>query len=223
MSIRYQLNKTSMQKLKKDLAVRVTALPTLKAKETALRSEIGKVKDLLEKSQSTFNEMIKSQETHSKIWMEYPSVLTIQNINIETKNIAGVKVPRLSNIDFHIRDYSLFCNRAWIPSATKILEELSTESIRIDLIKKELEILNIARKKTTQKVNLYEKVQIPGFNEAIQKIKRYLEDEENLTRSAQKIIKAKKEKESFATNFTLTNISNPKNRSKNTSSSGFIA
>jgi V/A-type H+-transporting ATPase subunit D len=50
-------------------------------------------------------------------------------------------------------------------------------------------ILDYQRKKTTQKVNLYEKVQIPGFQEAIRKIKRYMEDEENLSKASQKIVK----------------------------------
>ena len=52
-------------------------------------------------------------------------------------------------------------------------------------------ILDFQRKKTTQKVNLYEKVQIPGYNEAIRKIKRYMEDAENLDKASQKIIKNK--------------------------------
>jgi V/A-type H+-transporting ATPase subunit D len=47
------------------------------------------------------------------------------------------------------------------------------------------------RKKTTQKVNLYEKVQIPAFEDAILKIKRYLEDEENLSKASQKILKSR--------------------------------
>jgi V/A-type H+-transporting ATPase subunit D len=54
-----------------------------------------------------------------------------------------------------------------------------------------VEILEYARKKTTQKVNLYEKVQIPEYKEAIRKIKRFLEDEENLSKSSQKILKSK--------------------------------
>ncbi|MFA6626739.1 MAG: V-type ATP synthase subunit D [Candidatus Cloacimonadaceae bacterium] len=45
------------------------------------------------------------------------------------------------------------------------------------------------RKKTTQKVNLYEKVQIPAFEDAILRIKRFMEDEENLSKAAQKILK----------------------------------
>ena len=60
------------------------------------------------------------------------------------------------------------------------------------------DILEFNRKKTTQKVNLYEKVQIPGYQEAIRKIKRYMEDEENLSKAASKIVKtrhAEEEKE----------------------------
>ena len=41
-----------------------------------------------------------------------------------------------------------------------------------------LELLEHARKKTTQKVNLFEKVQIPGYKDAIRKVKRFMEDEE---------------------------------------------
>ena len=54
-------------------------------------------------------------------------------------------------------------------------------------------LLDYARKKTTQKVNLFEKVQIPGYDEAIRKIKRFLEDEENLSKSAQKIVKSRQQ------------------------------
>jgi V/A-type H+-transporting ATPase subunit D len=36
-------------------------------------------------------------------------------------------------------------------------------------------------------------VQIPGFQDAIRKIKRFLEDEDNLSKSAQKIVKNKQQ------------------------------
>jgi V/A-type H+-transporting ATPase subunit D len=38
-------------------------------------------------------------------------------------------------------------------------------------------------------------VQIPGYEDAIRKIKRFMEDEENLSKSSQKIVKAKRERE----------------------------
>ena len=41
-------------------------------------------------------------------------------------------------------------------------------------------------------------MQIPGYQDAIRKIKRFMEDEENLNKSSQKIVKAKREAEAAA-------------------------
>lgn len=195
MAFTYQNNKTSMQKLMKDLAIRSGALPTLKAKETALRLEIKKAKKALEETEQQKESLLTGQENNFGIWMEYPTVLSIREVNIENRNIAGVVVPGLASVDFDIRDYSLFTNRGWIPGGTELLKKMVELSVKARLYNRQIEILHKARKKTTQKVNLYEKVQIPLFRESINRIKRFLEDEENLSRSAQKVIKAKKERE----------------------------
>ena len=62
--------------------------------------------------------------------------------------------------------------------------------LKVNRTQKKLTLLEKARKKTTQKVNLFEKVQIPGYQDAIRKIKRFMEDEENLSKSSQKILKS---------------------------------
>ena len=64
----------------------------------------------------------------------------------------------------------------------------------LDFTNMKLNLLEVARKKTTQKVNLFEKVQIPGYQDAIRKIKRFMEDEENLSKSSQKIMRSQQEK-----------------------------
>ena len=56
----------------------------------------------------------------------------------------------------------------------KTLETLAEIGIRRDFHELRIQRLDYARKKTTQKVNLFEKVQIPGYQDAILKIKRYL-------------------------------------------------
>lgn len=45
-----------------------------------------------------------------------------------------------------------------------------------------------------KKVNLFEKVQIPGYKDAIRKVKRFMEDEESLSKSSQKIMRSNQEK-----------------------------
>ena len=67
-------------------------------------------------------------------------------------------------------------------------------AVEREFVLAKLGLLEHARKKTTQKVNLFEKVQIPGFQEAVRKIKRFMEDEENLSKSSQKILKSLQEK-----------------------------
>ena len=113
------------------------------------------------------------------------------DVDIEIKKIAGVKTPVLRNVSFDVNRYSAFSQAAWVPSGIEMLKELASLKISLELARKKVQILEYARKKTTQKVNLYEKVQIPEYKEAIRKIKRFLEDEENLSKSSQKILKMK--------------------------------
>ena len=71
---------------------------------------------------------------------------------------------------------------------------LAQTAIEREFTLAKLGLLEHARKKTTQKVNLFEKVQIPGYQDALRKIKRFMEDEENLSKSSQKILKSIQEK-----------------------------
>ena len=95
-------------------------------------------------------------------------------------------------------EYNLFKAPSWFPEGIVLLQELSRLQIEREFFVRKMHILEQVRKKTTQKVNLYEKVQIPAFEEAILKIKRYLEDEENLSKAGQKILKTRMDREAEA-------------------------
>ena len=94
-----------------------------------------------------------------------------------------------------MKPYSLFLDPLWYFDGVTLLKELASLGIEREVWLERMRVLDYARKKTTQKVNLYEKVQIPGYSEAIRKIKRFLEDEENLSKSSQKIVKKRQEEE----------------------------
>ena len=87
---------------------------------------------------------------------------------------------------------NLFDQPAWYPDGLLILQKLASQSVEQAIFLHKADLLDKTRKKTTQKVNLYEKVQIPGYREAIAKIKHFLEDQEVLAKAAQKILKNKK-------------------------------
>ena len=98
-------------------------------------------------------------------------------------------IPALQDVEYQIKPYNPFTSPMWIKDGVEILKSLAQIGIESEVYTRRGELIEKARKKTTQKVNLYEKVQIPGYQEAMRKIKRFLEDEENLSKSAQKIVK----------------------------------
>ncbi|MFP4520679.1 MAG: V-type ATP synthase subunit D [Fibrobacterota bacterium] len=195
MAIKFQYNKTFLQQLNKELKVRLNALPTLQAKEAALRNEVKSAKKELAEYSEQLEARMRGLSNLDEFWCEMPPVLSIADIETAVKSIAGVKTPYLGDIRFKTGEYSLFGNPRWLPDGLEILKSVIELRVRKKMAEKKLEMLEYARKKTTQKVNLYEKVQIPEYNQALLKIKRFLEDKENLAKSSQKILKARLEKE----------------------------
>jgi len=194
MSIKFQYNKTSLQDMQGSLKLRQRALPTLQNKESALRVEVKKAKDNARNLSEKLNKKLEELGNMLRLWVEFDdSLVTIKDVNLKTKKIAGVKTPVLEGVVFDIKEYSYNNNPGWYPDGIEILKELATLSVEREFYIRKMELLDFARKKTTQKVNLYEKVQIPGYDEAIRKIKRFLEDEENLSKSAQKIVKIRQQ------------------------------
>ena len=189
MALKFQYNKTALQNLRRQLSIREKALPTLKSKEAALRLEVRKITAEIDLLKEEYEMIVKENQNYNGFWTEFPKIVKIRNIISEQKNIAGVRVAILNKIDFALEQISLFNMPSWIRLAISMFERLMTIQIRIEMTEARLNALAYARKKTTQKVNLYEKVQIPEYRMAIIKIKRYMEDEDNLSKSSQKIVK----------------------------------
>ena len=192
MAIKFQYNKTSLTNLGKQLKVRQNALPTLKNKESALRSSVLEAKKESERLASELEASLKRYDYLAALWNEFdPGLVRIVDVDLRTVKVAGVKTPKLDEIRYEIRPFNAFVKPAWYADGVAILKELSRLCIESEVYLEKRRILEFQRKKTTQKVNLYEKVQIPGYKEAIRKIKRYMEDEENLSKASSKIVKSR--------------------------------
>ena len=199
MAIKFQYNKTSLNNLGKQLKVRQKALPTLQNKESALRVEVRKAKDYSDRLVADLEATRNRYDYLAALWNEFePSLIKITDVDLATVKVAGVKVPELKEIHYEIQDFNAFAKPAWYADGVNILKELTRLGIESEVCQYKSRILDYQRKKTTQKVNLYEKVQIPGYKEAIRKIKRYMEDEENLSKASSKIVKTRHAEEEEA-------------------------
>lgn len=195
MAIKFQYNKTSLQQLEKNLKMRQRTLPIIKNKETALRLEVKKCKEEATELEQKLQEHIQGYESMYALWGEFDtSLVALKDVQLDVKKIAGVRVPVLTNIQLEVKPFGLFSAPKWYFDGIKLLQGLAKTAVEHEFVEAKLLLLDHARKKTTQKVNLFEKVQIPGFQEAIRKIKRFMEDEENLSKSSQKILKSLQEK-----------------------------
>lgn len=195
MAIKFQYNKTSLQQLEKNLKMRQRTLLIIKSKETALRLEVKKCKEEADALERKLQEQIAGYESMYALWGEFDaSLVSLKDVELDVKKIAGVRVPVLSAIRLEVKPFGLFSAPKWYFDGIKLLEGLAKTAVEREFVMAKLTLLDHARKKTTQKVNLFEKVQIPGFQEAVRKIKRFMEDEENLSKSSQKILKSLQQK-----------------------------
>ncbi|MCM1311884.1 MAG: V-type ATP synthase subunit D [Roseburia sp.] len=195
MAIKFQYNKTSLQQIDKQLKMRQRTLPIIKSKETALRLEVKKCKADADELEKKLESQIQGYESMYALWGEFDaSLVALKDVELDVKKIAGVRVPILKNIQLEVKPFGLFSSPKWFFDGINLLQGLAKTAVEREFVLAKLGLLEYARKKTTQKVNLFEKVQIPGFQEAVRKIKRFMEDEENLSKSSQKILKSLQEK-----------------------------
>ena len=195
MAIRFQYNKTSLQQQEKALKMRLRTLPTIKSKESALRQQVKQTKREVEELEEKLERELQGYQGMVSLWEEFDtSLIAVDRVDLAMKRVAGVLLPVLDGIHYEVRPFSIFNAPSWYAEGIELLKTLATTGIEAEFLRLKMEYLEHARKKTTQKVNLFEKVQIPGYQDAIRKIKRYLEDEQSLSKASQKIMRSNIEK-----------------------------
>jgi len=112
-----------------------------------------------------------------------------------TKNIAGIEISYLEELEFSIPKYDLFLMPLWLDYAIKVLQDWIRLREEIRDLEKIISILREELRITSQRVNLFEKVKIPEAEEAIRIIKIYLGDQMANQIARAKIAKKKLEEE----------------------------
>jgi V/A-type H+-transporting ATPase subunit D len=183
-------NKIAIQEYRRKLAARRASLPTLKSKESALRLVVERLKERCAEEEDRLNALIAQADRYMEFWGEFPyNIFSLKTMVTKPVRIAGVLVPDFDHIEWQAREYSRFNKPGWLATGIDHLRQIAQAAGMREVTRKQLSLLEYARRKTTQKVNLYEKVQIPEYMAAIRQITRYLEDVENLEKAAMKIVK----------------------------------
>ena len=169
-------------------------LPTLQLKKQLLQLEMVHQHSDLGVRKDSLSIKGKAAENWSGLLVEAPEIkqwLIPKKIITATKNVAGVDVPVFERVDFEPVEYDLFLTPLWVDAGLEILKDLVSLREEIKVIEQGISILKHELRITTQRVNLFEKVKIPGAKEAIRSIKIYIGDQMTNAVGRSKIAKNK--------------------------------
>ena len=147
MAIKFQYNKTSLQQIEKNLKMRQRTLPIIKSKETALRLEVKKCKDEADELEQKLQSQIAGYERMYALWGEFDvSLVSLKDVQLNVRKIAGVRVPILENIELDVRPFGLFSAPKWYFDGINLLQGLAKTAVEREFVFAKLQLLEHARK-----------------------------------------------------------------------------
>ncbi len=195
MAEKVKLNKNSLREQKQALALYQEFLPTLELRKQQLQMEVRQARKVLAAKRRELGEHLASAESWAGFLaadvQRVAPLVRVREVVTHRGNVAGVRVPVFDRVEFEPVQYSLVAEEpllddqvAFWKRAVWLREEVGILERRLDLLDRELT-------KTTQRINLYEKVLIPQTKENIRRIKVYLGDQQTAAVCRAKIAKAK--------------------------------
>ena len=147
MAIKFQYNKTSLGELGKQLKMRRTALPTIKSKESALRSEVKRAKDSAAEYLRRLDRLKGEYDYMAALWGEFdPTLVRIADVDLTVQKIAGVRTPVLGQVHFERKPYDLFSAPLWYADGVAVLERMAQLGLEYEVYRRKMELLDYARR-----------------------------------------------------------------------------
>lgn len=192
------LNKTTLKQQRDQAKTYKQFLPSLDLKRQQLLAALKIAKRELDAIHTKIGEL------HTKLEQLFPllgsstiatrniaSLVKIGRVVIEEENVLGTQLPVVREVDFVVGEYSTLVTPFWVDLLVASLEELAELRVQVQVGKQRVERLELAARRITQRVNLFEKVLIPQAEQNIRRIVIFLSDQERAAVVRSKIAKGK--------------------------------
>ena len=194
------LNKSEMKKQIDRLKTYNKFLPSLDLKRKQIIAERNKARDQVHALQADLRELEAQIQAHfpmlSESTLDLNGLMTVTDIRLGKENIVGVKLPVFEGYETSVTEYGLLATPHWMDALMTAFSGLLGARLKIRVAQHRYDLLEYALVKTTQRLNLFDKVLIPEAKENIKHIKIYLSDFERASVVQAKIAKGKSEKKS---------------------------
>lgn len=179
---RLSLNKASLHKESSKLKQYKQYLPSLELKRQKLVVERAKGWAQFEQTKRDIEHckknVAKCLPMIANRDIELANLVSIKSVELGKENIVGINLPTLKSFEFANLPYSPYLKPHWVDPLVEQLRFMLELQLRHRIEEQRLALLNVAVKKVTQKVNLFDKVLIPRTEKNIRKIRIFLSDAE---------------------------------------------
>ena len=162
------------QQLQGEIAAIVAKAEEAAAREGALRGEIDRWVGLLATDESFVDGLVK-----------------VKKVNKGTANIAGVAIPTFESVETDMKEVDPWASPAWVDAAAEAAAKMLSLQVERAVYDEQRRLVADELQRTSQRVNLFEKVKIPECREAIRVIKIALGDEQTAAVARGKIAKSR--------------------------------
>jgi V/A-type H+/Na+-transporting ATPase subunit D len=195
MAEKVKLNKNTLREQNQALKLYLEFLPTLELRKQQLQTELRKLQNLMADKEAALTALLDDASPWGVMldkalpWIK--PLVQVDEVETHIGNVAGVKVPVFVGVRFKPAGYSLVATPPLFDAAIAYFEGAIAAREEIGVLREQRKLLQAELTKTTQRINLYEKVLIPETRENIRKIKVYLGDQQTAAVCRAKIAKGK--------------------------------
>lgn len=146
-------------------------LAARQASRRALNETRGKLDDILRQVREQLPMLAQSK-------LDLRALVRLEKVQIGQVNLVGIELPQIEQVQIQRQQHSRLAMPAWVDSACDLIEQRLRLEVECRVEQQRLDCLEAALRKTTQRLNLFDKVLIPRTETHIRKIRIALSDAE---------------------------------------------
>lgn len=194
---RLPLSKAQLAKENTNLAMYRRYLPSLDLKRKQLMAERAKTRERIAEIDSTISEQVETIGAEIPMLanrdIDLKGLAQLTSVRLGERNVVGQRLPVVEEIEVAIAPYGFLIRPHWVDLVAERLKEVLRLRVEARIAHRQLELLDAAVTKVTQRVNLFEKVLIPQARNNVRRIQIALGDVERAAVVTSKIAKRKRE------------------------------
>lgn len=170
-----KLTRPELKRQREDLELFQRFLPMLKLRQQQLQITLQRIEEKRREAEEAERQAREEFEKFSAVgkWkagMDLDGFAEPEEVRTRERNIAGVVVPEILEVNFPKPEYSLFATPSWVDETLTALRRIRENQEYRKVLARQYELVNRELTSVTQKVNLFEKMMIPRAQEAIRRI-----------------------------------------------------